>query len=113
MWAFFAYRQEPEYFGEGLLMREGINRIFGGGPERIEVKPFRVVPRWFLRDFWPWGYVALAAVFFVRPTKWPRHPLAPAALWCTIVVLSMTSRRASVPTTSAPRTRPRRFSRRS
>jgi 4-amino-4-deoxy-L-arabinose transferase-like glycosyltransferase len=89
LWAFFAYRQEPEYFGEGLLMREGINRIFGGGPERIVPKSFKVVPRWFLRDFWPWGYIALAAVFFVKPTRWPRHPLAPAALWATIIVLSM------------------------
>ena len=89
VWAFFAYRQEPEYFGEGLLMREGINRIFGGGPERIEPKPLRIVPRWFLRDFWPWAYVSLAAVLLVKPTKWPRHPLAPAALWCTLVVCSM------------------------
>lgn len=57
----------------------------GGGPLSLLTGLYRN-PVWLVQKTMPWSLAALGALWMIGPRRWPRHPLAPAALWILLVL---------------------------
>ena len=84
LWVWAAWRVDPAFVEGELLGRELVDRVRRGTNES---EPFRVltamwrVPAHVVERFAPWGALTLASLFLAPPTRWFRHPMAPAYLW--------------------------------
>ena len=94
-WCVCAAIANPEHFGGKLMFDEFLLRVVSSPPEdKVQGKPAWHVLSWFKREFLPWSILAgiggLAVVLPLwRGSRWRFHPLFPAALWGTLVALSI------------------------
>jgi len=102
LWIVPAYRVDPAFVTDELIGSEVLSRLLidgDGRPSGAEappettpgspLTPLIAIPRvlgWFVERFTLGALPALAAFIFVRPWRWRTHPLAPAAIWVTLVL---------------------------
>ncbi|MEZ6241710.1 MAG: hypothetical protein R3B57_01570 [Phycisphaerales bacterium] len=90
LWLVPAWLANPEHVGGSLIGFEFLSRLEGGatgsGPLEL-VKKSPEIPGWFVERLVPWSIPALLALIVIPPTRWRRHPLAPAILWVLLVML--------------------------
>lgn len=90
LWLVPAWVADPAHVGGSLIGFEFMSRLEGGatgsGPLEL-IRKAPEVPGWFVERFVPWSIFALLALAVIPPTRWRRHPLAPAILWLLLVML--------------------------
>ncbi|HEY0009538.1 MAG TPA: hypothetical protein VGB55_12500, partial [Tepidisphaeraceae bacterium] len=91
VWFAAVWRVDPDHLWNVLIKGEIIQRAVEGGPEgNVVGRPFYYAPMWFMTKFLPWSLPAALGVLIVarRGRKFASHPLAAAALWLIVLLIS-------------------------
>lgn len=85
-WLIPAYLAQPDHIAHTLLGGEVANRVSTGGSglARLPMNAIRV-PMFYFERFWPWSFMAAAALLIIGPRRLLRHPLSPAVLWVLMI----------------------------
>ena len=90
LWAYGAYRSNPDHFTQVFMGDETVGRIGRGGVLGILTGVWKM-PAMFVLKFFPWSVFAIMGAWHVLMTRrralWFVGPLGPAMLWVLIVIV--------------------------